>query len=471
MPADKIEELNTSETGGNLDAPYQSWEDSLVSTKKTRLTKPRTVILCGFAGNTRHLAPYDRRNAEVWGLNEAYNHDFMKNSKGEFRADRWLQMHKYEDWTRRNNPNDKRHAEWMRAEHNFPIYTQEVWDDVPNSVKFPLEAVDNEFFRNLKVVTEEGKEVPWLEAHEHGYYTSSFAWMIALALYEGFERIEVWGFNMGSQSEYLYQAGSGSFWMGYCLGKEVELVFPERTPLLLGNMYGYEFSQIMQIGDMENRIAILKHAWQPLFRKAAFIEGRRMQLQSLRGEYRNEELEGELFFDGVEITTDVNFHSGAIAELEAMARYIRLRHPDDPLWTSREGWIDRLALEIRITKLRILIAKLKELLATVTGARLEVKNMIEEYETPELKKREMMLRQQELNWVNRLNRYLGAWTEQKLAVLNMDQRTQNTMDDFDLGSRVTLAPDTVTDVLDLTEDDDEVGEDDNGCQENTPDEA
>ncbi len=471
MPTDEIEKLNTAETDGNLAAPYQSWEDSLVATKKTRLTKPRTVILCGFAGNSRHLAPYDRRNAEVWGLNEAYNHDFMKNSKGEFRVDRWLQMHRYEDWSRRNNPNDKRHPEWMRSEHNYPIYMQQKWDDVPNSVEFPLEAIDNEFFQNLMVITEEGKEVNWLEAHEHGYYTSSFAWMIALALHEGFERIEVWGFNMGSQSEYLYQAGSGAFWMGYCLGRDVQLVFPERTPLLLGNMYGYEFSQIMQIPDMEKRVSTLRNAWQPRFQKAAFVAGRRMQLQSIHGEYRNEELENKLFFEEIETTTDVNFHSGAIAELEAMMRYIRIRHPDDPLWTSKEGWVDRLAIEMRVTTLTKKITELKEILATVTGARLEVVHMLEEYETPELKKREVLIRQAELNWINRLNRYMGAWTEQKLAILNMDQRPRNTLDDFNLGSRLTLTDDEVTNVLDLTEDDDEVEEDYNGGQEDTPDEA
>ena len=156
-----------------------------------------------------------------------------------------------------------------------------------------------------------------------------------------------------------------------------------------------------------------------------------------------------------------------------MILFIKKRHPDDPTWTTSEGWVDRLALEVRIRDLRQHIRKNRELLNTVSGAKLEIMRLIEEGDnTPELNMRKAKLMQQEINLVNRLNRYLGAWTEQKLAVLNMDQRARNMMDDFDLGLRTTLSPDTELDVLKLTmEEADEVGKDDDGGEEDPHEES
>ena len=288
---------------------------------------------------------------------------------------------------------------------------------------------------------------------------------------------------MGAQSEYLYQKASGEFWVGMAMGRGTKIVFPDNTPILLGNMYGYEFGQIVQIPALEQRLRVLRAAWQPRFQVAAFTAGRRMQIQTIQAQARIEGLTDlvyelgedgdELFYKEIDQTTDVNFHSGAMAEVEGMMRHIRQRHPDDPLWTSSEGWIDRLGIEVRIKELREQIGTCKDRLSQVTGAKIEIMRLIEESgNTPELNMRKAKLMQQEINWINRLNRYLGAWTEQKFQVLDMDQRTKNTMDDFDLGMRTTLTPETTFDVLELTmEEDDGVGEDDNGGEEDPPTEA
>jgi len=136
---------------------------------------PRTkdkLAIVGFAGTTRDLAPFDDDEYEIWGLNEEYNYDWMK------RFDRWFQIHPRWDFTRTGNMNHFNHPNWlygesdtcMRCEGNgylthvqtkkhidcpeckntgkykvpayrkkLPIYMQQHWDDIPNSIPYPLD--------------------------------------------------------------------------------------------------------------------------------------------------------------------------------------------------------------------------------------------------------------------------------------------------------------------------------------------
>ena len=210
------------------------WEATITAVKKTRLKSPRTVAIVGFASNSREQAPYDRRNVEIWGCNEAYVAGFMVNSEGEFRADRWFQIHKHEDFSRQNNSNDKRHYEWLQQEHNFPIYMQEKFEEIPGSEALPIDDFDQRFFGDLYTTNADGEVVAWLEECEHGFYTSTFAYMMAMAIHLGFEEIEIWGFNMGTQSEYGQQATGGTFWLSAALNRGIKgRHSQERTQLTL----------------------------------------------------------------------------------------------------------------------------------------------------------------------------------------------------------------------------------------------
>jgi hypothetical protein len=238
------------------------------------LTK-KTVALIGMAESHRDLAPWDNPEVEIWGINESYaeRHLAKRENKDDPRVpymrrwDRWFQMHPQWDFMRPGNFNHQNHPLWIvnkpgqcmacwgkgkavvagklcgecggegwyvpsahrREEmgYPFPIYTLEDEPAVPGSAKYPLE----------DVVALLGPNV------EHAkWFTNSFGYMMALALLLGAQRIESYGFEMSSSTEYGEQKPNAAFWAGICMGAGVEFVLPPGCALLgaKDGLYGYE---------------------------------------------------------------------------------------------------------------------------------------------------------------------------------------------------------------------------------------
>ena len=108
--------------------------------------------------------------------------------------------------------------------------------DVPGAVTFLLHEILDWFASEYK-----------LNRFQKGhfifeYFTSTINMMVALALYENFERIELFGFEMSSKEEYAYQKPATEFWLGIALGRGVEVYLPEGCALLgeSEKIYGYE---------------------------------------------------------------------------------------------------------------------------------------------------------------------------------------------------------------------------------------
>ncbi len=415
------------------------WEKTMTAVKKTRLTKPKTVALVGFAKNSREQAPFDKRSVEIWSCNEAYNGDFLKNSDGDFRIDRWFQIHKEEDWSRLTNTSDPQHLDWLMNEHNFPIYMQEKYSQVPNSKKLPKDALNEMFFSNLYTTDDEGKEVEWLSYVEDGFYTSSFAFMMAMAVYEGFERIEVWGFNMGTQSEYGAQATGGTFWMSAAMNRGIDVLIAGSSPFMRLPVYGYEYGDILLISDIEKRAAEIESDMPELKDKLLVVGGAKHQLDELvQASFGTdkEELGNHLvpvlhrrMQDELQASALYNFWGGALEECNLFIR--ALKSNDNP-----KGWIDRLSLEIRYNGLEDEIRTAKETLDTVSGAKAEVKYTLESVESSEeleelFANRGLALMELEIYWSNRLNWNLGAQTQDKWFMLMIDKRQPNQVDEKD----------------------------------------
>lgn len=190
----------------------------------------KTVAIVGMAPTSCSLAPYNDKNVEVWGLNEAHSFDWM------LRWDRWFQLHKSTAFTRDMNPHRshergyvKGHYDWLKQKHGKPIYMQFVYPEIPDSKEYPLPELSKKFFPLLRKGSEKVK-----------YFTSSFSFMMALALYEGFERVEVYGFEMSAGDEFIPQKACAEFWMGMALGMGVEVYLPDNSQLLWGALYGYQ---------------------------------------------------------------------------------------------------------------------------------------------------------------------------------------------------------------------------------------
>lgn len=195
------------------------------------------VAIVGFAGTTRHLAPYDNDEWEIWSLNEAHRQPWMK------RITRWFQIHKDWDYKKQNNESYREHWEWLQQKQPFPIYMQEQPVDIPSSVELPLRDIIEKFCGNYQRGTLTDSEV--IE-----YFTSSFAYMGSLALFMGFKEIGVWGFEMATDTEFRYQKGSTEFWLGI-IGQHAKMLLPNGCQLLNGKLYGYEVSRMINRQRLE----------------------------------------------------------------------------------------------------------------------------------------------------------------------------------------------------------------------------
>jgi len=309
----------------------------------------RTVAIVGFAPTTRHLAPYDDPDVEIWGLNESYFYNFMVDKDGKDRIDRHFQLHQRWSFTRLNNENHLEHWKWLKGEPtecrctqypkmlaemeargarlerpdgpnkppkpedckrcdhgvypprdlSIPIYMMpepfagpgefkeafsQAYDDIPGSVTYPYWEIVEKYLGNIHRQVED-------QIFVNEYFTSSFAFMCGLALYLGFERIEIYGFEMATETEYIYQKGSTEFWIGLA-SQHAEVYLPHKwTRLCYGELYGVEVTQMInrqhlgfrqtQLVKMHNQA--LSDLNVTAGRKAEAME----QFERLRGKFMN----------------------------------------------------------------------------------------------------------------------------------------------------------------------------------------
>jgi len=186
--------------------------------KGWEVTPPtRSLAIVGSHPATRTLAPYDDPDFEIWLFNEAA----MKPSTYK-RWDGLLQIHLPEVYTSTDNWVNKGHWEWLQQDHgpDKRIFMQDVDPRVPNSVKYPLEEV--------------------LSLVPYKYLRSSPAMALALAIYLGYRRIDLYGSELSSNTEYGYQAINYAFWIGFAHGYGVDLRLECWQTEFNQPVYGYE---------------------------------------------------------------------------------------------------------------------------------------------------------------------------------------------------------------------------------------
>ena len=227
------------------------------------------VSIVGFCQSSRDGCPYDDPEMAVIGLNRGYI--FMK------RADVWFEMHSQEIWT-----NDQRrpgkHLDWLNA-FPGPVYMHRRFDDVKNSVPYPLKEIAEflggttvrigaETKVGAEVASASGKTVWDPQAGEPQslsdapYLSSSISYEIALAIYEGFEEIHLYGVDLNTESEYAWQKPGVEYLLGFAAAKGIKIVLPSNCPLLHGTLYGRGFMsarpEVMSYDQLKTRAENLK---------------------------------------------------------------------------------------------------------------------------------------------------------------------------------------------------------------------
>lgn len=193
------------------------------------MNQNNTLVILGNYDGTRHIYNQDRDDCDVWVFNEmmgATNPDqWVK------RADAVFQMHVEPIWRNPANRTDPGHYDWLRNNKDIPVYMQDRYPDVPRSVKYPLEEIKFTLLRNFDVVTQ-GKR-------RKNVFSSTISYALAMGIYRGYSKIETYGIELGTETEFFHQRENFCFWLGVAAGRGIK-VECYTDFLMNAPLYGYE---------------------------------------------------------------------------------------------------------------------------------------------------------------------------------------------------------------------------------------
>lgn len=178
----------------------------------------KAVAIVGFSGTSRMSVPFHDKDYEIWGLNQLYRHIP--------RADRWFDIHSNYD---EHVVDGTDHIGWI-TNAAIPVYLNEAHPEYPTSVRFPIE-------KTMAFFAQVGH-------FQFDYYTSSIAYMLALAIMEGFETIAIYGVDMIAGTEYADQKPCVEYYLGYAAARGIKIELPANSALLRQqHRYGYTQTQ------------------------------------------------------------------------------------------------------------------------------------------------------------------------------------------------------------------------------------
>ena len=197
----------------------------------------KTVRIYGTAPNLA-LTPPPSPGVEVWIANwhRGYNQ----------RLSRIIDKN---EWTRYFNLHSRHHmdttypsgVEWYKShDGSRPIYFQRHQPDIPGSTVFPRADIEAFF---PEAISRTGKF----------YTTCSACWLIPFAIFDGFERIELWGFALSDRKPrdaYLFERPCFFYWVKQARSRGIEVTYQaeiEQLPFepgdpstFTGPVYGFE---------------------------------------------------------------------------------------------------------------------------------------------------------------------------------------------------------------------------------------
>ena len=231
IKTDKKPEFTRSSGGGVPGAEELPPEHPVVIRERMKQRKgKKTLVMVGTHPQSLALAPWNEGGIdEWWGLNDSHHLASIRPYFDKF--NRWFQMHHRWRFTRRMARRDVDHWSWLQDEHeDLQIYMQRHFADIPNSVEFPLREITEKLIGGL---------LPRGAGWTQRYYSTTFSFALAMAVYEkleginDWERIEIYGCELlQTEAEYFKQRPGMEWWNGYCAGIGIEIYVPMHTRIL-----------------------------------------------------------------------------------------------------------------------------------------------------------------------------------------------------------------------------------------------
>jgi len=223
----------------------------------------KKVAIIGF-GTSKSDAPFYDDSYEIWGLNDLY--------ESIPRWHRWFNLHSAEVVKKTDTKRAVVLSWEMYKTMPCPIYMLEAQPEIPTSIKFPLDEIQAKFCNG-----------------EKGYFTNQVSYMIAFALHENFDVIELYGIDMSIDTEYSIQRPSVEYWIGLARGMG-KTVFIPPTSTLLKTLYIYGYEEEKAIAFVEMYKTKLKYLNQERDKVLADIDKNKVALNQYTGAINISEL-------------------------------------------------------------------------------------------------------------------------------------------------------------------------------------
>lgn len=199
----------------------------------------RNIALIGSAPSSIRQAPFSNPDWDVWGC-----------SPGAYgictRVSAWFEMHRWEPPTA-GVPMDPS-VPWFSPEYcqylreaKFPVFTSVPIDEIPMHQVFPYEYL--------------------LQKYGPYHFTSTVAWMLALAIEQKPKAIGLWGVDMAATEEYSFQRPGCQHFIGLAMALGIEIILPPESDLMRPTtLYGiseYNPRQIKLLArqrELQNRL-------------------------------------------------------------------------------------------------------------------------------------------------------------------------------------------------------------------------
>jgi len=226
----------------------------------------KTVAIVGTAGSTRHLAPYKDKGVDIWMFNSQVMADWAE------RVTAIIQIQPEGTFLNQENI----YTKFLAENKDIPVYMQEARDNIPASIRFPLEEITVSLLPNFT----KGNEII-------RYFTSSVCYAIALAIYQGYERIEMYGVDMANNTEYLYQRDGIALWFGIALGRGIQIYIPNGCLMFNAPLYGYSNNIDALTREDFERIAselqpMIETAYGKLKQTDGIVQGILIELEAMK---------------------------------------------------------------------------------------------------------------------------------------------------------------------------------------------
>ena len=150
-------------------------------------------------------APFKQEGWQIWTLGR--NHIWLP------RYDRFFELH---SWSYLEQSNLQQIYYQYLSTCNDKLYVVEPHPTYPNAKIFPKDEI---------------------KKHFGSYFTSSIAWMFAMALMEGATEIGLWGVDMRGDGEYSHQRPCLEYWIGRAMEKGIKIHIHNNSVLLKGQPY------------------------------------------------------------------------------------------------------------------------------------------------------------------------------------------------------------------------------------------